>query len=94
MAAYFRLRRTTIALSVFMIGTLLATVYLGWHFAVDDIAGLVIGGAAVLLGRLTITPTRAELRAALRSPAAPRAPTAPQPKDVPSGGDRDAYRHG
>ncbi|GAA4692158.1 phosphatase PAP2 family protein [Nocardioides conyzicola] len=81
MAAYFRLRRTTIALAVFLVGTLLATVYLGWHFAVDDLAGLAIGWVAVLLGRLTVSPHRAELRAALTSFARPlpaRAPAAPE----------------
>ncbi|MBZ5737171.1 phosphatase PAP2 family protein [Nocardioides mangrovi] len=58
MAAYYRLRRTTIVLSVFLVGTLVATVYLGWHFAVDDLAGLAIGAVAVVLGRLTIDPRR------------------------------------
>ena len=31
-----RLRITTRVLAVFLGGTILATVYLGWHFAVDD----------------------------------------------------------
>lgn len=56
MAHYYRLRRTTIALSVFLVGTILATVYLGWHFAVDDLAGLAIALLAVALGRLMIYP--------------------------------------
>ena len=56
MARYYGLRRTTRAMTVFMGGTLLATVYLGWHFAVDDLAGLVLAFAAVGLGRLTIYP--------------------------------------
>jgi membrane-associated phospholipid phosphatase len=30
----------------------LATIYFGWHYIVDDIAGLAIGGAAVLLAAL------------------------------------------
>jgi PAP2 superfamily protein len=58
MARYYRLRRTTRALAVFLIGTMLATVYLGWHFAVDDLAGLVIAFTAVLLGRRMIYPHR------------------------------------
>jgi hypothetical protein len=29
-------------------------VYLGWHFVVDDIAGLAIAWAAVQLGKLTV----------------------------------------
>jgi membrane-associated phospholipid phosphatase len=32
----------------------LATVYLGWHFAVDDVVGLVLAWVSVQLGRLTV----------------------------------------
>lgn len=56
MAHFYGLRRTARVLAVFLAGTIVATVYLGWHFAVDDIAGLAVGGLAVLLGRLTIYP--------------------------------------
>ena len=56
MAARYRMRRTTIALGVFLAATLVATVYLGWHFAVDDVAGVAIGAAAVWLGARTISP--------------------------------------
>jgi membrane-associated phospholipid phosphatase len=31
--------------------TTLATVYLGWHYVVDDIAGLVLGAMAIVLAR-------------------------------------------
>jgi membrane-associated phospholipid phosphatase len=57
MAHHFRLRLATRVMAVDLVGTMLATVYLGWHFAVDDLAGLVIAGVAVLLGRLMIYPT-------------------------------------
>ena len=33
----------------FMVLTVAATIYFGWHYIVDDIAGLAIGGGAVLL---------------------------------------------
>lgn len=56
MAWYYRLRRTTWVMSAFVVGTVLATIYLGWHFAVDDFAGVVIAVLAVTLGRLTIYP--------------------------------------
>ena len=56
MARYFRLRRTAWALAAFLGGTLLATVYWGWHFVLDDVAGLAIAPAAVLLGALLIHP--------------------------------------
>jgi len=56
MARYYGLRRTSIALTVFLAGTIVATVYLGWHFAVDDVAGLLIAYVAFRLGRLMIYP--------------------------------------
>ncbi len=46
LAWWHRLRRTTIACGVFLLGTVVATVYLGWHFAVDDAAGLGIAALA------------------------------------------------
>ena len=54
LAWWHRLRRTTIVLSVFLVGTMLATVYLGWHFAVDVPAGLAIAALAWILGPLTV----------------------------------------
>ncbi len=65
MASYYGLRLTTRALAVFLCGTMLATVYLGWHFAVDDVAGLAIAWVSVQLGRRLIHPTRKEGEAAL-----------------------------
>jgi membrane-associated phospholipid phosphatase len=56
MAHYYRLRLLTRVLGVYLVGTLVATVYLGWHFAVDDVAGLLIGALAVCLGRLLVHP--------------------------------------
>ncbi|MDB5556995.1 MAG: phosphoesterase, PA-phosphatase related protein, partial [Rhizobium sp.] len=40
MCGYYGLRRTTIAMGVFLFATIIATVYLGWHFFVDDPAGI------------------------------------------------------
>jgi hypothetical protein len=56
MAHHYRLRIATRAMVVFLLGTVLATIYLGWHFAVDDVAGLLIACVSVLLGRLMIYP--------------------------------------
>jgi membrane-associated phospholipid phosphatase len=56
MARYYRLRVATRVMTVYLAATMLATVYLGWHFAVDDLAGLVIAVVAVLLGRLMVHP--------------------------------------
>ena len=54
MARYYGLRRLSWAVGVFLVGTIIATVYLGWHFAVDDIAGLVLAWVSVQLGKLTV----------------------------------------
>jgi hypothetical protein len=64
MARYYGLRLATWLSGLFLLGTVLATVYLGWHFAVDDVAGLAIAWVSVRLGRLTVlgslrTPTSA-----------------------------------
>jgi membrane-associated phospholipid phosphatase len=56
MARYYGLRRVSAALTVFLVGTIIATVYLGWHFAVDDVAGLAIAYLAVRFGRWMIYP--------------------------------------
>jgi hypothetical protein len=67
MARYYRLRALSWLVGLYLIGTLLATVYLGWHYAVDDIAGLVIAWAAVQLGKLTVNGSwRSPARAAPR----------------------------
>jgi hypothetical protein len=56
MLRYYRFRRAARVMSVYLAATMVATVFLGWHFAVDDVAGLAIAVAAVWLGRLTIYP--------------------------------------
>lgn len=54
LAWWHRLRRTTIVLAVFLAGTMVATVYLGWHFVVDLPAGLAIAALGWVLGPLTV----------------------------------------
>ncbi|MGZ4468971.1 MAG: phosphatase PAP2 family protein [Nocardioidaceae bacterium] len=56
MVRYYGMKRATRAMTVFLAGTIVATVYLGWHFAVDDVAGLLIGWLAVRLGQWMIYP--------------------------------------
>ena len=56
MARYYRQRLLHRALCVFLAITIVATVYLGWHYAVDDVAGLFIGWLAVRLGVLMVAP--------------------------------------
>jgi hypothetical protein len=57
-AWWHRLRRTTVVLAVFLAGTSVATVYLGWHFVVDLPAGLAIAALAWWLGSRTVGVTR------------------------------------
>jgi hypothetical protein len=73
MAAHLGFRRTARVLGVYLALVCVATVYLGWHFVVDDIAGLFIGWAAVRLGILTTTA-----RSARRRTSAPDAARAGQ----------------
>jgi hypothetical protein len=68
MTRYYGLRRLSWLVGLFLVGTLLATVYLGWHFAVDDIAGLALAWVAVQLGKLTVNGT---LRSPAQTPARP-----------------------
>lgn len=56
MLRYYGFRRAAHVMTVYLIATIIATIYLGYHFVVDDIAGLVLGYLAVLFGRLTIFP--------------------------------------
>lgn len=58
MARYYRMRRTVIAMSVYLVLIIVSTIYFGYHFLPDDVAGLVLGWLAVVLGRLTIHATR------------------------------------
>lgn len=57
-ARYYGLRWTSRFMTVFLIGTVLATVYVGWHFVVDDVAGLVIAVVSVALGRWMVDGVR------------------------------------
>ncbi len=56
MLRYYGYRRIAIAWGLYLIGTIIATVHLGWHYFVDDIAGVAMAVAAVWLGHRTIYP--------------------------------------
>ena len=45
-------RRVKIALWSWLAMTFIATIYLGWHYVVDDVAGLAIGALALVLARM------------------------------------------
>jgi hypothetical protein len=54
MARYYGLRILSWVAGAFLLSTLIATVYLGWHFAVDDVAGLALAWISVQLGKFTV----------------------------------------
>lgn len=56
MTIYYGMRRTSVVMGLYLVSTLVSTIYLGWHFFTDDVAGLALGAAAVVLGRFTIYP--------------------------------------
>jgi len=45
-------RRLRIGLWILLVLTIVATIYLGWHYVVDDVAGVLIGLAALALARV------------------------------------------
>ena len=66
MARYYGLRRLSRVLAVYLAAVIVSTVYFGWHYVLDDIAGVLIALTAVQLGKWTISPPRAWSR---REPA-------------------------
>ncbi|HSS68940.1 MAG TPA: phosphatase PAP2 family protein [Nocardioidaceae bacterium] len=57
LSAYiYGLRLLSIVLAVYFAGVVVATIYFGWHFVVDDIAGCALAALALYLGRLVVYP--------------------------------------
>ena len=56
--------------------TTAATIYLGWHYVVDDVAGVLIGLVALALARVL---TGFELRSSRRLPQGPPLKSSPAP---------------
>ena len=69
-------RRLRIGLWILLGVTTVATVYLGWHYVIDDVAGVVIGLAALALAR-ALTGFRP--RTARRLRAGPAVKSSPAP---------------
>jgi hypothetical protein len=57
-ARYYGWRRTSLALTIYLAAVMVATVYFGWHFVVDDVAGVLLALSAFTLGRLMVEPSR------------------------------------
>ena len=45
-------RSVRVAAWVLLVLTIVATIYLGWHYVLDDVGGLVIGAMAIVLARI------------------------------------------
>ena len=56
MLRYYGLRYLAHAVTVFLVATMLATIYFGWHFVTDDLAGLLLAYIAVQLAKLMVYP--------------------------------------
>jgi hypothetical protein len=56
MCRYYGLRRTSRVAGTYLALVVLATVYFGWHYVIDDLAGMLLAGTALLLGHWTVSP--------------------------------------
>lgn len=56
MLRYYGFRRLARVLGAYLVVVMVATVYLGWHYVVDDIAGVTLAVMSVILGRWMIYP--------------------------------------
>lgn len=57
MLHYYGLRTAARIGWVYLAAVMVSTIYLGWHFVLDDVAGVLLAVAAVQLGRLTVHGT-------------------------------------
>ena len=56
MLLYYGRRRLAMVMTAYLLAVMVATVYFGWHFVVDDVAGVALAALSVLLGRFTVYP--------------------------------------
>lgn len=56
MLRYYGRFRLAWLMTAYVGATMLATIYFGWHFVVDDVAGVLLAVLAVMLGRAMIHP--------------------------------------
>jgi hypothetical protein len=62
-------RRVKIALWTWLVVTTIATIYLGWHYVVDDVAGFAMGGLSLVMARALMRYDVGAARAAWRTAA-------------------------
>jgi len=56
LAAYYRKRILTLVLAVYLVLVAISTIYFGWHFFADVLAGVVLAALSLALGHLTVYP--------------------------------------
>ncbi|MCW2843082.1 MAG: PA-phosphatase [Nocardioides sp.] len=56
MLRFYGFRRVARVMGAYLAVVMLATVYLGWHYVVDDVAGVTLAILSVVLGRWMIYP--------------------------------------
>ena len=56
MLRYYRFRRTARVMGIYLLAVMVSTVYFGWHFVLDDVAGVLLAVLAVALGRVMVYP--------------------------------------
>lgn len=66
LAAYYRKRVLTVVLAVYLVLVMISTLYFGWHFFSDVVAGVVLAALSVALGRVTVHPRSLLRRGAAR----------------------------
>jgi hypothetical protein len=72
MAFYYGHRWLGSVLAVYLVAIMVSTIYWGWHFTLDDLAGLVIAALAVAIGHVVVRPgTRPFARAGAAPETAP-----------------------
>ncbi len=54
MLHHYGLRRLAHIMTGYLVATITATIYFGYHFVIDDAAGLLLGLLAVMLGKLVV----------------------------------------
>jgi len=74
MARYYGLRRLSRVLAVYLGAVIISTVYFGWHYVLDDIAGVLLALTAVQLGKWTVSPPRLLARSTTARSAGRREP--------------------
>lgn len=66
LAAYYRKRILTVVLAIYLVLVMISTMYFGWHFFSDVVAGVVLAVLSLALGHLTVYPQSLLRRGAAR----------------------------